>query len=230
VAAPAKGGTGERENGVRYPSFGLIWARYGADLCGSTKVAARVDQTLVQGIDADDNGQALTTLVKPGVQPMTVSGLIARLNPNWDEDGAGDSDENFAQAVALSKQIIRREIAAVAARHRAPAFVRDVVLSSPDPRLITFDRRVPWEETIISEFPEVLFVIRPSIDGWDLRAVPAGQGRSRTARAFRAPGEDSIAPEASASGDPAPPQAAPPRRHLSWPMTEFQNWPKRSSK
>jgi uncharacterized UPF0160 family protein len=171
-----QGGAGERRNGVRYASFGLIWSYYGADLCGDEAVAARVDETLVQAVDAEDNGQALTSLTTPGIQPMTVSGVIARFNPNWDDEGPHDPDERFAQAVSLAKQIIRREIAAAAARQRARALVRDVARSSPDPRLIEFDRRVHWEETIISEFPEVLFVIRPADDGWDLRAVPKEVG------------------------------------------------------
>ena len=40
-----KGGAGERPNGVRYASFGLVWREFGARVCdGDADVAARVDQ------------------------------------------------------------------------------------------------------------------------------------------------------------------------------------------
>ncbi|MDQ5931189.1 MAG: hypothetical protein QG674_355, partial [Patescibacteria group bacterium] len=38
-----KGGAGERENGIPYSSFGLIWKEYGAVLCGGAEVAQVVD-------------------------------------------------------------------------------------------------------------------------------------------------------------------------------------------
>ena len=45
---------------MRYASFGLVWREFGARLCdGDADVAARVDQSLVQGVDANDTGQAV---------------------------------------------------------------------------------------------------------------------------------------------------------------------------
>src|SRR6476620_10451279 len=48
---PQKGGAGERPNGVRYASFGLVWREYGARLAGSEDAAAAIDERLVQGVD-----------------------------------------------------------------------------------------------------------------------------------------------------------------------------------
>lgn len=81
-----RGGAGERRNGVPYASFGLVWKRYGAELCGSAAVAAKVDRILVQPVDAVDNGCKLTKSSVAGIEPFTVSRLIASLNPVWDED------------------------------------------------------------------------------------------------------------------------------------------------
>jgi uncharacterized UPF0160 family protein len=54
------GGAGARASGVPYASFGLVWRAYGAELCGSQRVADEVDERLVQGVDAVDTGVSLT--------------------------------------------------------------------------------------------------------------------------------------------------------------------------
>src|SRR5215210_4182151 len=68
-----RGGAGERPNGVRYASFGLVWRAHGEHIAGDAEVAARVDESLVQGVDANDTGQQVTAPVLDGVRPMTVS-------------------------------------------------------------------------------------------------------------------------------------------------------------
>ncbi len=48
-----------RANGIGYASFGLIWREYGERVCGGdAELAAQLDQSLVQGIDANDTGPA----------------------------------------------------------------------------------------------------------------------------------------------------------------------------
>ncbi|MCK4742237.1 MAG: MYG1 family protein, partial [Sulfuriflexus sp.] len=52
-----RGGAGERENGIPYSSFGLIWQKYGLEICqGNQDVANAVDTGLVSTIDAIDCG------------------------------------------------------------------------------------------------------------------------------------------------------------------------------
>ncbi|MES1193556.1 MAG: MYG1 family protein, partial [Solirubrobacterales bacterium] len=52
-----KGGAGERPNGIRYASFGLVWRAFGTQVAGSRAAAASIDERLVQGVDANDTGQ-----------------------------------------------------------------------------------------------------------------------------------------------------------------------------
>ena len=173
-----KGGAGERANGIRYASFGLLWRQYGTALCGGdSAVAARIDWRLVQGVDAHDNGQTLTQALIDGVQPMTVSGVIGALNPHWDEhaDDAAMA-ARFRQAVALAAQILEREITAGAATVRAAHLVRDAIARAEDPRVITLDGAMPWRETVVTEAPEALFVRYRRRDGWALQAVPRQLG------------------------------------------------------
>ena len=77
-----KGGAGERENGIRYASFGLVWREYGERLAGSAEAAAAIDERLVCGVDANDVGQTLVEPLVGDIRPMSVSGVIAALNPS----------------------------------------------------------------------------------------------------------------------------------------------------
>jgi uncharacterized UPF0160 family protein len=173
-----KGGAGERPNGVRYASFGLVWREYGARACGGdAEVAARVDESLVQGIDANDTGQEVVAPILDGVRPMTVSGVIGGLNRRWDEDLTAEAERGrFDQAVALAAPIIEREIASAAAQQRATRLVAGAVARARDPRVIELERDVPWKEVVVSQAPEALFVVYPKRQGWGLEAVPRELG------------------------------------------------------
>jgi uncharacterized UPF0160 family protein len=173
-----KGGAGERANGVRYASFGLVWREYGARLCdGDADVAARVDQSLVQGVDANDTGQAVVAPIVEGVRPMTVSGVIGGLNRRWDEDLSPEAERaRFDAAVSLARGIIEREIASAAAGRRAVRIVEAAVGGARDPRVIELERDVPWKEVVVTQAPDALFVVYPKRQGWGLEAVPRELG------------------------------------------------------
>ncbi|MEA2287714.1 MAG: hypothetical protein QOJ21_3757 [Solirubrobacteraceae bacterium] len=173
-----RGGAGGRPNGIRYASFGLVWRRHGTQLCdGDADVAARVDQALVQGVDANDTGQTLATPLVDGVRPMTVSGVIGALNPNWDEELSRDEEDGrFAAAVELAAGITRREIASAAAQQRAVRIVADAIGRARDPRVIELDRNVPWKEVVVTTAPSAQLVILPKRAGWGVEAVPRELG------------------------------------------------------
>src|SRR5688500_5123854 len=139
-----KGGAGERENGIRYASFGLAWREHGEALAGSAGAAAAIDERLVCGVDANDVGQTLTEPLFGDVRPMSVSGVIAALNPAWDEALSPDEeDARFAQAVALARGMLEREIAAAAAFDRARDLVAAAIRRADDPRVIELDSNLP---------------------------------------------------------------------------------------
>jgi uncharacterized UPF0160 family protein len=173
-----RGGAGERPNGIRYASFGLIWREYGERLCGGDgAAAARVDRFLVQGVDANDTGQALTASLIDGVRPMSVSDLVAGLNPSWEEDAGTEAEQRgFDEAVALAAAILRREIASATAHARAARTVASAIAEAADPRVIVLERKVPWKEAVVTGAPEALFVIYPKRAGWGLETVPRELG------------------------------------------------------
>ena len=173
-----RGGAGERPNGVRYASFGLVWRAHGARLCGGdAAVADRVDRSLVQAVDANDTGQAVVAPVLDGVRPMTVSGVIGALNPTWEEELTPDEERaRFDEAIALAARVLEREIASATAQQRAVRLVSDAIAGAADPRLIALDRDVPWKEVVVTTAPDALFVMYPKRQGWGLEAVPHALG------------------------------------------------------
>src|SRR5215207_9719266 len=171
-----KGGAGERANGIRYASFGLVWREHGEALAGSAEAAAAVDERLVCGVDANDVGQTLVEPLVGDIRPMSVSGVIAALNPGWDEALPPDEeDARFAQAVALARGMLERELAGAAAIRRAE-----------DPRVIELDSNMPWREAVVTGAPEALFVIYPKSDGWGSQAVPRELGSFENRLSFPA--------------------------------------------
>jgi uncharacterized UPF0160 family protein len=170
-----QGNVGERENGIRYASFGLIWKAFGEELAGSPEVAASIDGRVVAPIDAGDNGQELYEPLVDGAVPYAVPGVIAAMNPPWDaEDGANAERAAFDEAVDLAEGILRRELQASQGRARAADLVRAALERATDPRILELDRGMPWRG-VVRDAPEVLFVVSPRSRGdWSLQAVPAG--------------------------------------------------------
>ena len=170
-----KGGAGERPNGIRYASLGLVWRAHGEALAGGPEAAAAIDERIVQGIDANDTGQTIAQALIDDVRPMSVSGIVAAMNPVWDEHlDPAEEDARFAEAVAMATRILERELAGAAAFARAQQLVRDAIGRASDPRIIELDRNMPWRETVVTQAPEALYVMYPKSDGWGMQAVPRG--------------------------------------------------------
>ncbi len=169
----------ERDNGVRYASFGLVWREYGARVCGGDEeVAADIDRVLVQGVDANDVGQSLVLPAREDVRPpLTVSGVIGGFNARWDEPlTAKQERRRFDAAVALAAQVIQREVGSAASGVRAARLVREAIASAPDPRVVELGENVPWKQVMVPGAPAALFVIYPKRQGYGLEAVPRELG------------------------------------------------------
>ncbi|MCW3007434.1 MAG: hypothetical protein JWP17_2060 [Solirubrobacterales bacterium] len=172
-----KGGAGERANGVRFASFGLVWRHHGADLTGSAEAARAIDERLVQGVDANDTGQTVTQSLVDDLRPMTVSGVIAAMNADWDEElTPAEEDARFAEAVVLARGILEREIGGARAFQRARQLVHDAIGRAGDSRVIELERNMPWRDAVVNHAPDALFVVYPKTDGWALQAVPRTLG------------------------------------------------------
>ena len=140
-------------------------------------MAAAVDETLVQTIDANDTGQRLTESLIDGVRPYSISAVIGGFNPGWDEQvSPGEEGVRFDAALALARQILAREIAAAASGRRAERIVRAAIAAASDPRVVELSVNAPWKRVLVPETADALFVIYPKRQGFGLEAVPRALG------------------------------------------------------
>ena len=167
-----------RGNGVRYASFGLVWREFGVRICDDdAEVATAVDETLVQTIDANDTGQRLTEPIVDGVRPFSISAVIGGFNARWDEIlSPGEERVRFDAAVTLAREILAREIAAVASGRRAERIVRAAIAAAPDPRVVELPVNAPWKRVLVPATDDAQFVIYPKRQGFGLEAVPRTLG------------------------------------------------------
>ena len=166
-----RGGAGERENGIPYSSFGLIWQKYGLEICqGNQDVANAVDSGLVSNIDAIDCGH-----VEGVIKGITLSQTIGMFNPTWQEDS--HCDTCFDEAVDFASRVLTRFIASANGGVSAKAIVAKAIDDAEDPRVIVLEKYTPWKRTVHNLSEEALYVVYPSQTGqWRIQTVPVELG------------------------------------------------------
>ncbi|EPJ47556.1 MAG: hypothetical protein OFPII_11910 [Osedax symbiont Rs1] len=166
-----RGGAGQRENTIPYSSFGLIWQKYGLEICaGNQELANAVDADLVATIDAIDCGH-----VEGVAQGISLSQTISMFNPSWQEDSHFDSC--FDEAVSFAGRILTRFIASADGAISAKSIVAKAIDNAVDPRVIVLEKYTPWKKTVHALSTEALFMVYPSLSGqWMLQTVPVQPG------------------------------------------------------
>ena len=166
-----RGGAGERENGIPYSSFGLIWQKYGLEICdGNQSVANAVDAGLVSTIDAIDCGH-----VEGVSEGVSLSQTISMFNPTWQEDS--DFDTRFEEAVEFALRVLKRFIASANGGISAKSIVAKAIDDAEDPRVIVLEKYTPWKKTVHALSEEALYMIYPSQTGqWRIQTVPVEPG------------------------------------------------------
>lgn len=166
-----RGGAGERENGIPYSSFGLIWQKYGVEICdGNQEVANAVDTGLVSTIDAIDCGH-----VEGVNKGISLSQTISMFNPTWQEETHFDSC--FDEAVDFASRVLSRFIASASGGISAKDIVATAIDNAEDPRVIVLEKYTPWKTTVHTLSKKALYVIYPSESGqWRIQTVPVELG------------------------------------------------------
>lgn len=166
-----RGGAGERENGIPYSSFGLIWKKYGLAICDDNQeVANAVDAGLVSVIDAIDCGH-----VEGVSEGISLSQTISMFNPTWQEDSHFDSC--FDEAVEFALRILTRFIASANGGISAKAIVAKAIENAEDPRVIVLEKYTPWKRTVHALSDKALYMVYPSQTGqWRIQTVPVEPG------------------------------------------------------
>ncbi|MBU1557936.1 MYG1 family protein [Patescibacteria group bacterium] len=164
-----EGKVGERENGIPYSSFGLIWKKFGTEVCGLKDIADMLDKKIVQPIDILDNGMSLSKPIHEGIRPYIINDIVSAFDPSWPEDQ--DFDGLFLRAVEMAKWILEREIIRAQDVEKARGSLEEIYNKTEDKRIIILEENYPWEN-ILNKYPEPLFVVKTRGEGgWSIKAV-----------------------------------------------------------
>ena len=161
----------KRENGVLYAASGLLWKEYGEKITGSYEIAKKIDEKIIQTIDAEDNGIEAYKNIIDDLSPYCVSDYIYALNPTWNEKNV-DISKAFQMAIDEVIKIFKREIKKSTDSILGKKKVQEIYEKTEDKRILVLDDNFTWKKTV-SLYPEPLFVIKQN-DGdkyWHVKAV-----------------------------------------------------------
>ncbi len=166
------GGAGKDESGIEYSSFGLVWKKFGKDLCGSEKIANMIRRKLVAPIDGPDNGMDIYTPNFENISPYTIQSYFFSIQPTWREDGS-NIDKLFLECVETARAILKREMTLATDLIYAEDKVMEIYNNTEDKKILVLDSHYPFDD-ILFKIPEPLFIIYPRPDNtWGIRAVRA---------------------------------------------------------
>lgn len=184
------GGNGERENGVKYSSCGLVWKKYGKDIIKKytndniDEIWQMLDKNLIQCIDAGDNGQIPD--INTSYRLVQIAGIIAEFNPTWDEDV--DPDMKFKEALQIAEIVFENSIKNTISKIKAKGKVEQAIINSKD-GIMTLEKYLPWKEVLLesdnTKAKLINFVIFPSNrGGYNIYTVPEKLGSFESRKLF----------------------------------------------
>lgn len=184
------GGNGQRNSGIKYAAFGLVWKAFGRKFL-EQKNANNIedcfymfDKNFVQFIDAGDNGQIKYENID--IKLVTLSDVIEGFNPNWNEDI--DSDEKFKEALQIAKKIFNNKIESTIAKCDAKKFVEQAIEKSENGIMI-LDKFMPYQEFVLEstnpKAQNILYaVFKSNRKGYTIRAIPKELGSFANRKKF----------------------------------------------
>lgn len=169
-----------RENGIPYAAFGLLWREFGVAICGDEAVATKIEESLVQGIDAGDNGVSIFTLNEYQIRPYDIDAIISSYLPPWGSDTS--PDETFMDAVTFARELLTRIIKRTQAKQVMKQIAIETYDKAEDKSLLIFD--VPMSRGPFIDYEEVKVLIYPSDSNkevrWNASGVPIGPSEFKT--------------------------------------------------
>ncbi len=167
-----KGWNMKRKNGILYASSGLAWKEFGEKITGSKEVAQKIDEKIMQPIDAEDNGQELYVVNFKGVNPYSFSDYIFSYNTGL-YDKKITQLQAFKIAVLEARKMLEREIKKAESFFRSQKEILKIYKKTKDKRIIVLDNEYSgWKKTL-AQFKEPLFVVKPVFENhnWQVTAM-----------------------------------------------------------
>ncbi len=166
-----KGGAGQHENGIEYASIGLVWKKFGIELCGSKDSAELIERKLIEPIDAGDNAISLFEL-KNETMPYLIQSAFNSFNSGWKDSNPEKIFQDFLECVKIAKKILVNEISRAQDIVEAGEIISSIYKNTEDKRIIVLDKKYPYEQ--VQTYSEPLYVLYPRIDTfWGVEGVPA---------------------------------------------------------
>jgi uncharacterized UPF0160 family protein len=176
-----EGKAGKRENGIEFSGFGLIWKHWGLEVCrGDQELFDEIDKVLVQPIDAQDNGQLISSGSNfEGVREFTISSVIAG-SFNYSGYSEEEAYDRFLDAVDLAEKVFvglfentKRTLS------EKKAILEDYAKLKDRRFMIDAEHRPVLK--FRDSMPELLFYVYPAsnINGWMIKTAKAEGFKSR---------------------------------------------------
>ena len=163
------GGAGKNEFGIEYSSFGLVWKKFGEQVCGSKKIADVINKKLVAPVDAHDNGMDLVEN-KYDVSPYNLQYFFYSMVPTWRETNI-TNDEMFFESIEIAKKVLQREIIQARDIITSEEAIAEIYKNTEDKQILIFDKNYPSAE-VLQGFPEPLYAVYPRVDNtWGVKAI-----------------------------------------------------------
>jgi uncharacterized UPF0160 family protein len=170
-----------RANGIKYSALGLLWKddRFGLKFCdGDRDLWQRLDEKLIQYVDADDNAQSTFEVTEYGVRPYTLADLVKLTNPSPIDPAEEDSfDQRFMEAVDFARMLLQRLKKMELDKIRSNRLFMQQYSQSPDERYVILDRFLPFRD-LGESCPKLLYVVypHPVTSTWRIQAVSVEPG------------------------------------------------------
>ena len=161
----------KRAYGISFATSGLVWKEFGEKITGSVEVANKIDEKIIQTIDAEDNGLEIYKTVFKDVAPYCMSDYLFAFNPSWNEKNLNPL-KCFEEAVEETKRILKREIKKAQDCIFGAKKIKEIYAKTEDKRILVLDDNYAWKK-VVNLLSETLFVIQETEENksWRIKSV-----------------------------------------------------------
>ena len=190
---------------IPYAACGLVWKAYAGEILAELdcperyvdRVFSRVENSLILGIDAEDNevspvrtvlermpsvsGDQKQEILRSSRTSLTITQIIKDFNPTWNSDL--DPYECFMDAVSFAKDILLNRIYSAISSLDARDFVLRAIDYSAN-HILIMDQFAPWEGVLYSQrsnpkAQDIWYAVYPALrGGWNIQCARA-EGEDR---------------------------------------------------
>lgn len=183
-----RGGGGVRDNGIPYASFGLVWKKYGEQICGNKEVSERIDQKIVQPIDATDEGFDIYTPKIKDVFPYSVEAIFLSEIPTWRENDNNGLNKIFEKQLLKVVDLLKREIKIAKDDIEGVNILLKDYNSSEDKRIVISNVDFPRYllQNTLSRLVEPIYLVYPSSKSnlWKVEAIKKSRETMESRKLF----------------------------------------------